>query len=95
MIDRFRAADCHHEQTSSTEHGRRIRWNEELIVKFKQNEMEQQIPIDIRLYYPILTANCERIDFGICLVGQTRQREFILRNGTRSTSAWSLRKGKD
>jgi hypothetical protein len=56
--------------------------------------MEQIIPIDIRLYFPILTINCNRIDFGTCFLEQTRQRELILKNLTCSSSAWSIRKGK-
>jgi len=56
--------------------------------------MEQIIPIDIRLYFPILTINSNRIDFGTCFLEQTRQKELIIKNLTCSSSAWSIRKGK-
>lgn len=81
------------EETTTMQHGRRIHWREQLAIKFKQNEMEQIVPIDIRLYFPILTVNCDRIDFGTCFLEQTRQKEFILKNPTSSSSAWSIRKG--
>jgi hypothetical protein len=81
------------DQTITIDHGRKVHWQEELAIKFKQNEMEQIIPIDIRLYFPILTVNCTRIDFGTCFLEQTRQRELILKNLTCSSSAWSIRKG--
>ncbi|UJR33118.1 hypothetical protein I4U23_020575 [Adineta vaga] len=79
-------------QSITTEHGRRIQWREQLTVKYNQNEMEQTIPIDIRLYFPILTVNCDRIDFGKCLIEQTRQKELIIKNLTCSSAAWSIRK---
>ena len=102
LIDRFQSNQLQNneallskvEQTTTVEQGRRVQWREQLAVKFKQNEMEQLIPIDIRLYYPILSVNCDRIDFGICFLEQTRQRELIVKNLTCSSSAWSIRKGK-
>lgn len=101
FIDRFRPANLNKnesllskiEETTTVEHGRRIQWREQLAVKFKQNDMEQIIPINIRLYFPILTVNCDRIDFGTCFLEQTRQKEFILKNLTSSSSAWAIRKG--
>jgi hypothetical protein len=101
IIDRFNTKNLNKnpallaniDQTTTIEHGRRIHWREQLAVKFKQNEMEQIIPIDIRLYFPILTVNCEKIDFGTCFLDQTRQKEFIIKNLTCSSSAWSIRKG--
>jgi hypothetical protein len=101
LIDRFQVTQLNQnesllsqiEQTTTIEHGRRIHCHEQLTVKFKQNEMEQIIPIDIRLYYPILTVSCNRIDFGTCFLEQVRQRELILKNLTCSSSAWSIRKG--
>ncbi|CAF3429846.1 unnamed protein product [Rotaria sp. Silwood1] len=100
FIDRFRSVNLNKnesllskiEETITIEHGRRLHWHEQLSIKFKQNEMEQIIPIDIRLYFPILTVNCDHIDFGTCFLEQTRQKEFILKNLTCSSSAWSIRK---
>ncbi len=101
LIDRFHSINLNKnqsflskiDQTITIDHGRKIHWREELAIKFKQNEMEQIIPIDIRLYFPILTVNSTRIDFGTCFLEQTRQRELILKNLTCSSSAWSIRKG--
>ncbi|CAF2994364.1 unnamed protein product [Rotaria sp. Silwood2] len=103
FIERFRSTNLNKnesllskiEETITIEHGRRIHWHEQLAIKFKQNEMEQIIPIDIRLYFPILTVNCDRIDFGTCFLEQTRQKELILKNLTCSSSAWSIRKDDD
>jgi len=78
----------------TTEHGRKIHWFEQLVVKFQQNDMEQKVPIDIRLYFPILTVNTNQVDFGICFLNQTRQKEIIIKNLTCSSSAWSIRKGR-
>ncbi|CAF4097426.1 unnamed protein product [Rotaria sordida] len=101
LIERFRLINLNKnesllskiDETITIEHGRRIHWHEQLSIKFKQNEMEQIIPIDIRLYFPILTVNCDHIDFGTCFLEQTRQKEFIIKNLTCSSSAWSIRKG--
>ncbi|CAF5195525.1 unnamed protein product, partial [Rotaria magnacalcarata] len=101
FIDRFRPANLNRNESLlskideiiTAEHGRRIHWREQLSVKFKQNEMEQIIPIDIKLYFPILSVSCGRIDFGTCFLEQARQKEFILKNLTCSSSAWSIRKG--
>lgn len=101
LIDRFHTMNLNQnealsskiDQTISVDHGRKVHWQEQLSVKFKQNEMEQIIPIDIRLYFPILTVNCNRVDFGTCFLEQTRQKELILKNLTCSSSAWSIRKG--
>ena len=101
LLDRFHPMNLNQndtllstiDQTTTVDHGRKIHWREQLAVKFKQNEMEQIIPIDIRLYLPVLTVNCDRIDFGTCFLEQTRQRELILKNLTCSSSAWSIRKG--
>ncbi|CAF0942455.1 unnamed protein product [Adineta ricciae] len=99
FIDRFYTSNLNNNQTLSkaqqtitAEHGRRFQWREQIKVNFNQNEMEQTIPIDIRLYFPILTVNCDRIDFGKCLIEQTRQKEFIIKNLTCSSAAWSIRK---
>ncbi|CAF0848051.1 unnamed protein product [Rotaria sordida] len=100
LIERFRLINLNKnesllskiDETITIEHGRRIHWHEQLSIKFKQNEMEQIIPIDIRLYFPILTVNCDHIDFGTCFLEQTRQKEFIIKNLTCSSSAWSIRK---
>jgi hypothetical protein len=102
LIDRFHLTNLNKnesllskiDESTTIDHGRKIHWREELAIKFKQNEMEQIIPIDIRLYFPILTVNCTRIDFGTCFLEQTRQQELILKNLTCSSSAWSIRKGK-
>jgi hypothetical protein len=102
LIDRFYSINLNKnesllsniDQTTTIKHGRRIHWREKLAIKFKQNDMEQIIPIDIRLYFPILTVNCNRIDFGTCFLEQTRQKEIIIKNLTCSSSAWSIRKGK-
>lgn len=96
LIDRFHPNNDlpeNVEETRSNEHGRRIRWKENVIVRFEKTQTEQIIPIDIRLYFPILSINLNRIDFGTCFLEQTRQREFILKNVSCSTSSWSIRKG--
>ena len=101
LIDRFQNQNLENNPAlaskvqvkTTAEQGRRVRWREQLAVKFTQNEMEQVVPIDIRLYYPVLTVNIDRIDFGTCFLEQTRQREFSLKNLTCSSSAWSIRKG--
>ena len=101
LIDRFQPNNLetnpsslsHVEQSTKVDLGHRMHWREKLAIRFKQNEMEQTIPIDIRLYYPILLASCDTVDFGTCFVEQTRQREFVLKNLTCSSSAWSIRKG--
>jgi len=101
LIDRFYTTNLNEnrsllskvKQKTTIEHGRRVNWREQLRVKFTQNEMEQIIPIDIRLYFPLLTVNYDRIDFGTCFIEQTRQREILLKNLTCSSSAWSIRKG--
>ena len=97
LIDRFQPSSSlpeHIQQTMTVEHGRRVQWQERVTVKFQQNSTEQIIPINIRLYYPVLTVNCKRIDFGTCFLDQTRQRQFVLKNSTCSSSAWSIRKGE-
>jgi hypothetical protein len=102
LIDRFQSDRICHDESSSeksikpcvtVEHGRRIDWHEQISLKFKQNDMEQMIPIDIRFYYPILTVNCDHLNFGTCFLEQTRQQELIVKNLTCSSSAWSIRKG--
>lgn len=101
FIDRFYTSKLHEnealvskvKETTTIEHGRRLQWREQIIVKYNQNETEQMIPVDIRLYFPILTVNYDRIDFGKCFIDQTRHKEIILKNLTCSSSAWSIRKG--
>ncbi|CAF1531605.1 unnamed protein product, partial [Adineta steineri] len=100
LIDRFYTSNLNAnpsllskiKQTTTVEYGRRIQWQEHLTVNFTQNEMKQIIPIDIRLYFPILSVNHDSIDFGMCFIEQTRQKELILKNLTGSSSAWSIRK---
>ena len=46
------------------------------------------------LILPSLVVSKESIDFGTCLVGQTREMQFTLENPSASASYWAVSIGK-
>uniref|UniRef100_A0A4W3GG86 Deleted in lung and esophageal cancer protein 1 Ig-like domain-containing protein n=1 Tax=Callorhinchus milii TaxID=7868 RepID=A0A4W3GG86_CALMI len=53
------------------------------------------IPLYGYVSVPGFELSCDDIDFGICLVGQTRIKEVFLINNTASKSFWTASFGKD
>jgi len=62
-------------------------------VNFSES-FQQLIPISAKIYTPHLNVNKSSIDFGICLVGQERYQQLLIRNPSFSSAVWRVYFGK-
>eukprot|EP00062_Callorhinchus_milii_P025638 gi/632986835/ref/XP_007910459.1/ PREDICTED: deleted in lung and esophageal cancer protein 1 [Callorhinchus milii] len=67
---------------------RYLKYTQELIIEYS-NKSSQTIPLYGYVSVPGFELSCDDIDFGICLVGQTRIKEVFLINNTASKSFWT------
>uniref|UniRef100_UPI00398F6025 deleted in lung and esophageal cancer protein 1 isoform X2 n=1 Tax=Pristiophorus japonicus TaxID=55135 RepID=UPI00398F6025 len=72
------------------------RWKRERKQEFKQdlvieynNKTTQLIPLHAYFMLPVLELSAASVNFGTCLVGQTRIKEIFLLNRTGSKSYWT------
>ncbi|XP_059148965.1 deleted in lung and esophageal cancer protein 1-like [Physella acuta] len=61
----------------------------QMVVRFS-NGMKQKIPLLGILSVPQFELSTNILDFGICLVGQTRKMEFTIENTSASHSYWTI-----
>ena len=54
----------------------------------------QLVPLHATLTVPQFTLSKESLDFGDCLVGQTRELQLMLSNLTSSHTQWSISQGQ-
>ena len=54
----------------------------------------QLVPLHATLTVPQFTLPKESLDFGVCLVGQTRELQLMLSNLTSSHTHWSISQGQ-
>ena len=54
----------------------------------------QLVPLHATLTVPQFTLSKESLDFGVCLVGQTRELQLMLSNLTSSHTQWSISQGQ-
>lgn len=53
----------------------------------------QTVPLHAILTVPQFELSKESLDFGTCLVGQTRELQFMITNQTSSHTYWSVTRG--
>ncbi|XP_038654492.1 deleted in lung and esophageal cancer protein 1 isoform X2 [Scyliorhinus canicula] len=63
-------------------------YNQDLVIEYN-NKSTQRIPLQAFLALPFFELSTNNVDFGTCLVGQTRRTEIFLLNKTGSKSYWS------
>ncbi|XP_052246606.1 deleted in lung and esophageal cancer protein 1-like isoform X3 [Dreissena polymorpha] len=73
----------------ATEAGRKMDILDNLVVEFN-NGAEQLVPLHATLTVPQFELTKDCIDFGTCLVGQTRELQLMITNQTLSHSQWSV-----
>jgi len=56
--------------------------------------ISQHVPLHATLTVPQFELTEESLDFGTCLVGQTRELQLLISNKTLSHSQWSVSRGK-
>ena len=54
----------------------------------------QLVPLHATLTVPQFSLSKESLDFGVCLVGQTRELQLMLSNLTSSHTHWSISQGQ-
>ena len=54
----------------------------------------QCIPLEAVVVLPVLKLSTSRVDFGTCLVGETREINIILSNSSTSASQWHATVGE-
>ncbi|KAL4222937.1 Deleted in lung and esophageal cancer protein 1 [Mactra antiquata] len=69
--------------------GRKIDLHEELTIEFN-NGAKQIVPLHATLTVPQFELSKESLDFGTCLVGQTRELQLMITNTTSSHTYWSV-----
>lgn len=69
--------------------GQKLEIEDNLIVKFN-NEATQLIPLHATLTVPQYKLSKQSLDFGTCLVGQTRELQLMISNKTLSHTYWSV-----
>ncbi|XP_012940303.1 deleted in lung and esophageal cancer protein 1 [Aplysia californica] len=68
---------------------RKLEFKDELLIQF-DNGAQQTVPLFATLAVPQMELSTDELDFGTCLVGQTRIKELIISNRTASHSHWSI-----
>ncbi|XP_072364174.1 deleted in lung and esophageal cancer protein 1 isoform X2 [Scyliorhinus torazame] len=63
-------------------------YNQDLVIEYN-NKSTQRIPLQAFLALPFFELSTNNVDFGTCLVGQTRRTEIFLLNKTGSKSYWT------
>ncbi|CAL1533794.1 unnamed protein product [Lymnaea stagnalis] len=76
VIARARADNC-------------LEFQKQLNIQF-ENGTKQKVPLLGILAVPQFEISTEVVDFGVCLVGQRRQMEFVITNYTSSDCYWSI-----
>ncbi|XP_067824418.1 deleted in lung and esophageal cancer protein 1 isoform X2 [Heptranchias perlo] len=67
---------------------RKLEFNQNLVIEYN-NKTSQLIPLHAYFVLPFFELSTDDIDFGTCLVGQTRIKETFLLNRTGSKSYWT------
>jgi len=57
------------------------------------NGSVQPVPLEATVVMPSLRLSTDTLDFGVCLVGQTRELTVLLSNPTGSDSFWQCKRG--
>ncbi|XP_051872087.1 deleted in lung and esophageal cancer protein 1, partial [Pristis pectinata] len=63
-------------------------FKQDLVIEYN-NKTTQLIPLHAFFFLPCLEVSTEDVDFGTCLVGQTRSKDIALLNRSRSKSYWT------
>ncbi|XP_060555800.1 deleted in lung and esophageal cancer protein 1-like isoform X2 [Ruditapes philippinarum] len=72
--------------------GKKIEITDNLMIEFN-NGAHQMVPLHATLTVPQFELSKEFIDFGTCLVGQTREMQLMITNQTLSHTFWSVNSG--
>ncbi|XP_053374594.1 deleted in lung and esophageal cancer protein 1-like isoform X2 [Mercenaria mercenaria] len=72
--------------------GKKIEIKDNLLVEFN-NGAQQMVPLHATLTVPQFELSKESLDFGTCLVGQTREMQLMITNQTSSHTYWSVNQG--
>ncbi|KAM5157372.1 deleted in lung and esophageal cancer protein 1 [Mantella aurantiaca] len=67
---------------------RRLHFSQKLLIEYS-NKSRQQVALSAYVTVPVLQLSGDTVDFGTCLVGQTRTREVFLLNKSGSKSYWT------
>ncbi|XP_069771028.1 deleted in lung and esophageal cancer protein 1 isoform X2 [Narcine bancroftii] len=66
----------------------KLMFKQDLVIEYN-NKTTQLIPLHAHFFLPCLEVSTEEVNFGPCLVGQTRSKEIFLLNRSRSKSYWT------
>ncbi|XP_078286073.1 deleted in lung and esophageal cancer protein 1 isoform X7 [Rhinoraja longicauda] len=61
---------------------------QDLVIEYN-NKSAQLIPLHAHFFLPCFEVSTEDVDFGTCLIGQTRKKEIFLLNRSKSKSYWT------
>ncbi|XP_033106181.1 deleted in lung and esophageal cancer protein 1-like [Anneissia japonica] len=67
---------------------RKFTINKDLQIVYNNSSI-QAIPLCATVVIPSLILSSDNLNFGVCLVGQQREKEIVLRNPTSSASFWT------
>ncbi|XP_030622999.1 deleted in lung and esophageal cancer protein 1 [Chanos chanos] len=67
---------------------RRLCIQQKLTIRYSNNSV-QTVPLRAIVALPMLHLTCNRVDFGVCYVGQTQVKEVFLYNQGGSSSHWT------
>ncbi|XP_072911149.1 deleted in lung and esophageal cancer protein 1 [Hemitrygon akajei] len=71
-----------------TEKEPKLVFEQDLVIEYN-NKSTQLIPLYAHFFLPNFEVSTEDVDFGTCLVGQTRSKDIFLLNKSRSKSYWT------
>ncbi|XP_055506112.1 deleted in lung and esophageal cancer protein 1 [Leucoraja erinacea] len=63
-------------------------FKQDLVIEYNNNSA-QLIPLHAHFFLPCIEVSSEDVNFGTCLVGQTRKKEIFLLNRSKSKSYWT------
>ena len=63
-----------------------------LSIEFDNGSVQRE-PLDATVFMPSLRLATDLLDFGVCLVGQTRELPVFMSNPTGSDSYWHCKQG--
>ncbi|GFR90269.1 deleted in lung and esophageal cancer protein 1 [Elysia marginata] len=78
--------------TPEVDSGSKLTFEDLLHIEF-DNGAEQAVPLYASLAIPQFELSADILDFGTCLVGQTREQEVTISNMTASHSFWTISLG--
>ncbi|XP_071961985.1 deleted in lung and esophageal cancer protein 1-like [Antedon mediterranea] len=70
------------------DHERKFTIDKNLQIVYNNTSI-QPVPLYASIVLPSLVLSCDCLDFGVCHVGQQREKEILLRNPTSSASFWT------